>query len=463
MDKIFSVTELTESLRRAITSSFPFVWVKGEVTNCSRSPSGHIYFSLKDAQAQLQCVWFAGRQKQAQRNFDPLTGEVYSEPRRSPAELAQNGATLLCAGSLDIYGPRGAYQLIVELVQEGGAGQLALEFEQRKARLAALGYFSSERKRPLPFAPLRLALITSLHGAAIHDFLELASQRGVSSRVRLFPVPVQGQGAAEKIAAAIVCANAQNWAEAIVLVRGGGSLEDLWAFNEECLAKAIFESRLPVLAGIGHEVDFSLADLTADVRAATPSHAAQLLWPLRNELWQSLDNLAMNLEKAIHLRLASLARDQRQLAEKLSWLAPLQQISRHQEKLDQLTRQLLRELDLALDDRQRKFALLADRFKSLAALGKVQQSLEEKLNDLGQKLLAACELKLDLATNRLKLLEISLNAVNPLLPLKRGYALLTAGERVVSSVAAVSKGQQIRATLEDGSLELEIKAKVMLE
>ena len=290
-DGILTVRALTEQLRRSLEGRFPFVWVRGEVSNLSRPGSGHIYFSLKDQDAQLQCVWFRGQQRQAEqgRAFDPLTGEVFDTPRPSPLELLRNGLDLLCAGRVSVYAPRGQYQLLVELVQPTGQGLLAQAFEERKRKLAEAGYFSQERKRPLPWNPQRVALITSPSGAAIHDFLELARNRGCGAEIRLFPASVQGEEAAPEIIRALDEINARGWAQVIVLIRGGGSLEDLWAFNEEAVAEAVFCSRLPVLAGIGHEVDVTLADLTADLRAATPSHAAQLLWPLRAELRQRLD------------------------------------------------------------------------------------------------------------------------------------------------------------------------------
>lgn len=462
MNSIYTVSVLTENLRKIVTSRFPFIWVKGEVTNCSRAPSGHIYFNLKDSQAQLQCVWFASRQRQAGRNFDPLTGEVYAEPAPEPEMLVQNGAQLLCAGALDIYGARGAYQLIVELAQQEGTGRLALEFEQRKARLAALGYFAPERKKALPVAPLRLALVTSPHGAAIHDFLELAGKRGISSKIRLFPVPVQGQGAAEKIAAAIELANGQNWAELIVVIRGGGSLEDLWAFNEECLARAIFESELPVLAGIGHEVDFTLADLTADVRAATPSHAAQLLWPLRTELWQRLDNVELELAKVMHLRLARQGKDLEHLANKLQWLSPVQKIGRLREQLDNLSKNLRREMELGLNSRLSGFTVLERNFHNLLVKGRLQKEAEARLDRLTGLLADIARRNLAAIENQLDKFALALQANSPEAPLKRGYALLTANGKIVSSIADVETGEAVRANMQDGALDLTVVGKLPL-
>ena len=210
-DGILTVRALTEQLRRSLEGRFPFVWVRGEVSNLSRPGSGHIYFSLKDQDAQLQCVWFRGQQRQAEQGqaFDPLTGEVFDTPRPSPLELLRNGLDLLCAGRISVYAPRGQYQLLVELVQPTGQGLLAQAFEERKRKLAEAGYFAQERKRPLPWNPQRVALITSPSGAAIHDFLELAQNRGCGAEIRLFPASVQGEEAAPEIIRALDEINAQ--------------------------------------------------------------------------------------------------------------------------------------------------------------------------------------------------------------------------------------------------------------
>ena len=232
-DGILTVRALPAQLRRSLEGRFPFVWVRGEVSNLSRPGSGHIYFSLKDQDAQLQCVWFRGQQRQAEQGqaFDPLTGEVFDTPRPSPLELLRNGLDLLCAGRISVYAPRGQYQLLVELVQPTGQGLLAQAFEERKRKLAEAGYFAQERKRPLPWNPQRVALITSPSGAAIHDFLELAQNRGCGAEIRLFPASVQGEEAAPEIIRALDEINAQGWAQVIVLIRGGGSLESS-ALNE---------------------------------------------------------------------------------------------------------------------------------------------------------------------------------------------------------------------------------------
>lgn len=476
---ILTVRALTERLRRTLETRYPFVWVRGEVSNLSRPASGHVYFSLKDAEAQLQCVWFRSRQRET-RNFDPLTGEVFEGSRPSPLASLVNGRELLCAGRVSVYAPRGQYQLLVEFVQPAGAGLLAQAFEERKRQLAHAGYFAQERKRRLPWNPRRVALLTSPGGAAIHDFLELAQARGCASEIRLFPVSVQGERAVPEIVAAMEEANAQGWAEVIVLIRGGGSLEDLWAFNELPVAEAVFRSRLPVLAGIGHEVDVSLADLTADQRAATPSHAAQLLWPLRAELLQGLDDLTMALDRAMALRLEREAHALDTLARGLAWASPARRLERLGERLSVLDAALASAARRWWEEKVRLLEGLERRRRS-AFTQETLQGKELRLDMLALALprlacqrltaaaaaLAALEERLGRAITdmlgaraaALERLELTLTARDPLEPLERGYALLSREDGALArSVADFAPGDRMRARLGDGVLDARVEA-----
>ena len=476
-EAILTVRELTEQLRKSLEGRFPFVWVRGEVTNFSRPGSGHVYFSLKDQDAQLQCVWFRHMQRQADQGFDPLTGEVFDEPRASPLELLRNGLDVLCAGRISVYAPRGQYQLAVELVQPAGVGLLAQAFEAGKRKLAALGYFDRERKRPLPRDPQRVALVTSPTGAAIHDFLELARDRGSGSRIRLFPSLVQGAEAAPAIVRALAEANAQagqaDGPQVIVLVRGGGSLEDLWAFNEESVAKAVFESRLPVLAGIGHEVDVTLADMTADMRAATPSHAAQLLWPPRLELHQRVDEARAALRRAMERRLESVEQRLREHEKALAWFSPQRHHERLYERLAALDAALARAVRHWLESRAaqtaqleralrgalgpEKIHILDARLEHLrarlhAALPRLTDDRERALNNAAQRLQNAARNHVAQHEHSLDILGAALEAGDPLMPLSRGYALVSAGGSLVRSVETTPPGTEIEVRLADGSL-----------
>lgn len=327
MAHIFSVRELTQAVKATLEGEFPIIWVRGQVSNLSRPGSGHVYFTLKDGEACLAAVWFKSQQWQ---------------PAAARAALA-DGQEVVCAGRLTVYPPRGTYQLVVELVQDQGLGALFLEFEALKKRLAGLGYFDQERKRCLPGHALRIAVVTAPGGAAVQDFLRLAAERGFGSSIRIHPVLVQGDEAPGQIIQAVEEVNARNWAEVIVLIRGGGSLEDLWAFNSEDLARVIFTSSIPVLTGIGHETDTTIADLVADMRAATPSHAAQLLWPERRVLVQMVDDLESRLVQAVR---GFFRRKDEVLAARekaLSWLSPQARVVRALERLHELEKSLARQ------------------------------------------------------------------------------------------------------------------------
>ena len=474
---IQTVRQLTDSLRRHLERQFPFVWVRGEVGNISRPASGHLYFTLKDADAQLQCVWFRGSQRQHSR-FDPLTGEVFETPPPAPEVLVRQGAEIVCAGHVGVYAPRGQYQLVVELAQPFGQGGLALAFEERKRQLAARGYFAQERKRPLPWNPRRVALVTSPSGAAIHDFWRIASRRGSGARICLFPSLVQGAAAAPSLVAALEAANAlaghPDGPQVIVLVRGGGSLEDLWAFNEQMVADAVFRSRLPVLAGIGHEVDVTLADMTADVRAATPSHAAQLLWPSRQELMQRLDDVELSLHRAQRRCVERWELLHAQYARMLRGNGPARQLRRLDDELSRLVQALRRGGQQWLAGQERARATLAGGLAahwSAARLMAHEVALRhetQRLHAALPRLLAGCEQtrlwhrqRLDAnalglvrrAEEELDRLTLRLAACDPLRPLERGYAMMQdeAG-RVLSDLASVHAGQDVRIRLRDGSL-----------
>ena len=433
MSTILTVRELTRQIRAGLEARFPFVWVRGEVSNLSRPSSGHLYFSLKDSDALLNCVWFKTTQRDGE-GFDPLTGEVFPEgPRPSLAHTLRDGEQILCAGRITVYAPRGGYQLLVDLAQPDGVGQLALAFEARKQKLAAQGYFAPERKRKLPPHPQNVAVITAPGGAAIHDFLRIAEERGYGACLRIYPVPVQGAAAAPAIAAALARVNAEGWAQVAVLIRGGGSLEDLWAFNEEIVADAVFTSAIPVLAGIGHEVDASMADMTADVRAATPSHAAQILWPLRSELMQRVDDLEMLLQRAQARCFETAAMRLQTLKQALHWLSPLKVLDRKYEAAAQAHTGLRRAMIRLLERRERL------------------------LEQSGLRLRAQAGTLLHAPERALEQCAANLRALDPHAPLERGYALAYDGKgRLLRSVHDAKKGDALRLRLRDGTVETSV-------
>ncbi len=455
---IHTVSALTLRLKEAIERTFGFVWVRGQVSNLARPGSGHIYFTLKDESACLNVVWFRKDQRRILAGgVDPLTGEVYGGDAVATAGGAQalaDGQEVLCGGRLTVYAPRGAYQLIAELVQDVGQGQLHLQFEALKARYAALGYFSPERKRPLPRNPGRVAVITAPTGAAIQDFLRVGSTRGLSCVLRIYPSPVQGAEAPTRLAEALDAVNAQGWAEVVVLIRGGGSIEDLWAFNSEPVAEAIFRSGIPVLSGIGHEVDSTIADMIADVRAATPSHAAQLLWPERSRLAQETDDLELALRKAFSAMALSLETRLRHLEQALVWLSPAQRLERLSERCVHLALRLQRATDRALERRERELE------RQVRALGRgfgpaVLDERGRVVAESAERLSRAAAGQLAAMTFQLERLSLRLDGSDPQAPLERGYALVSAREtgRLIATAADVAPGDALAIRLRQGRLD----------
>ena len=435
MQNILSITELTSMLKNCIEQTFPFVWIKGEITNLSKPSSGHIFFTLKDQNAQIQCVWFSHKHTKSNisQNFDPLTGEVYDNINKDPKNNLANGLAIFCAGKISIYPSRGQYQLIVDIIQETGHGMLAQLFEQKKKELSLRGYFALERKRKIPYNPKHIALITSENGAAINDFIEIAKNRGCGSFIRLLPVSVQGENAVSEIVSAIKTVNKNPWADVIVIIRGGGSLEDLWSFNEEEVATAIFNSKIPVIAGIGHEVDISLADLTADLRAATPSHAAQLIFPSKQELAQKINQKMHNL----HLITSN-------------WLSQIEYLLN---KIEYKRKNLLN------DDKIKVMQANLNNLKT--KLKNVWQNKINKLQftlyNLPKNLNHSIKIILDKYSVKLDHLHHSLSNNSPKSLLDRGYILAYSKDNnIISSIFDVKENENIKLTLKDGDIDAKI-------
>ncbi len=474
-DDVLTVREVTERLRRTVEGCFPFVWVSGEITGLARPSSGHVYFALREGEALLPCVWFRGRQR-TQETFDPLTGEVFEDgPRPNPILSLRDGRQCVCAGRLTVYAPRGGYQLLVDFVRESGEGELYRALEQLKRKLEARGFFRLERKRPLPVHPLRTAVITAPTGAAIRDFLRLAEERGHGAQIRLYPAPVQGNDAPPLLVRALKQADADGWAEVIVIIRGGGSLQDLWAFNDERLAEAVFASRTPILAGIGHEVDTSLADMTADVRAATPSHAAQLLWRERRWYAQRTDEAELALHRAARTRLAVLDVRLDELMRRSARHAPQRALARWEQRWEDLVRRLPAAQARRLEALQARLALLEGTVRRVGGLRRFAVAAERiynlecrlhpvadragirnetRLNDLCRRLDAAVRLHSDAARHKLDRLCWDLARLDPHAPLARGYAVAVAADgTVVRSVSRLTPGAAFTLRVADGSAD----------
>ena len=452
---IFSVRTLTQAIKDVLEGEFPFVWVRGQVSNLSKPPSGHVYFSLKDEDATLGVVWFKGAQPRAGKDdgerINPLTGEVESG---APLQL-DDGMEVLVAGRMNVYPPRGNYQLVAELVQGQGMGELAVAFEAMKAKLAAKGYFDPDRKMTPPRNPRRVAVITAPQGAALQDFLRVAEDRGYGATIRLYPSLVQGDSAPAQVAAALDRADRDGWAEVIVLIRGGGSLEDLWAFNTEPVAEAIFRSRLPIVCGVGHEVDTTIADLVADLRAATPTHAAQVLWTERAVLRQQADEAFAAMQRGMRRFLDEREAVLQRQVQGLLWNSPARRMERDGFELERLTGRLRQAFAGMVGDRREAVARLDERLHRAFGPARIL-ALQSELDRTGAALAESGAALVRRNRDALKDLEGRLAAVDPSAPLERGYALVRGKAGFVRSRRDVQAGDTVQIRVSDGEFGAEV-------
>jgi exodeoxyribonuclease VII large subunit len=434
---IYTVSALTREIRDRLETYFPLVWVSGEISNLRRPVSGHFYFTLKDAGAQLRAVLFKGN---------------HQHMRFRPEE----GSEFLCRGRLTVYEPRGEYQLIVDYLEPLGQGALAQAFEALKNRLAAEGLFAPELKKPLPFLPRRIALVTSPTGAAVRDFLRLLKQRYPNVEVLIYPVKVQGAEAAGEISQALDDLSAHPGVEVIVLARGGGSLEDLWPFNEESVARAIHRCPVPVVSAVGHEIDFTIADFVADRRAPTPSAAVELVVPDRTELGRRLDRLGATLARTLSRR-QDLARQHLGLmARRLPDMR--RNLTDQRLKVDERAEVLMRRARRAVLNREQHLRLATSRLFLLSprrALTTPRQRVEQAAARLGQCFYQC------LAERRrhLEYCETQLGQLNPLAILQRGYAVATLlpEETVIRDATRVPPGAGVRVQVAKGRMDCEVQ------
>lgn len=395
---ILSVSGLNRLVRDCLESAFPLTWVSGEISNLTYAASGHVYFSLKDATAQVRCVMW-----------------------RTRAQLLgwrlENGQKVEARALVSFYEPRGEFQLNIETVRQAGQGDLFERFLRLKAQLESEGLFAAEIKRPLPQHPRALAIVTSLQAAALRDVLTTLQRRAPHIRIDLYPTPVQGEGAAEKIADALTQAAAGD-CHAIILCRGGGSIEDLWAFNEEVVARAIRASRLPVVSGIGHETDFTIADFAADLRAPTPTAAAELVSPDREALLAALQQLQRRIGR-------QLARELAERNQQLDWLAarlthPAERLRQRHEAISQLGTRFALAFEYQMTSRQQRLGALGHR---LSPLRPRPEDRRDRLNHLHYRLRGATRQQISGAEAKLNALAASLTQLDPHTVLNRGYAL----------------------------------------
>lgn len=435
---ILTPSQLNRAVRGLIEDALPLIWIEGELSNLARPASGHLYFSLKDAGAQVRCAMF--RPRAVLVRFKP-----------------SDGAQVLARARVSLYEPRGDYQLIIEHLEEAGEGALKRAFEALKQRLNAEGLFEQARKRPLPALIRRLAVITSPSGAAIRDVLSVIARRWPLLDVEVLPTPVQGADAAAALTAMLNAASASGRYDAILLTRGGGSLEDLNAFNDEALARAIAAASVPVISAVGHEIDFSIADFVADLRAPTPSAAAELLTPAREHLGAHLEQLARASQRALRRRLTDHAQRVDLAAARLRAAHPAQRLRSFRATLDQLGPRLRQAALAGLNASRQRLnpaRLALAQAHPAARIG----SLRDRLAASARALTVAISVQQRERREALNLLARTLHAVSPLATLERGYVIVRdpIGGRALKRAQDLVSGQAVQLRFADGERLAEI-------
>ncbi|MCO7555457.1 exodeoxyribonuclease VII large subunit [Metapseudomonas otitidis] len=433
--EVLTVSQLNQRARHLLEDVFPQVWVEGEISNLARPASGHLYFTLKDSQAQVRCA-------------------LFRQNALKVRQALRDGLAVKVRGKVSLFEGRGDYQMIADAVEPAGDGALRLAFEALKEKLAGEGLFATERKRPLPAHPQRVGIVTSPTGAVIRDIISVFRRRAPQVSLTLVPTAVQGREATAQIVRALALADAQGF-DALILARGGGSLEDLWCFNEETVARAVAACKTPIVSAVGHETDVSISDFVADVRAPTPSAAAELLAPDSSGLRQRLEGLERRLQLRMrqliahqHLRLDGLTRRLRHPGERLRQQA---------QRLDDLEMRLQRALDRQVSQRRERLARLETRLAAQHP-GRALGLLRQRLDALAARLPRA--MRETLGTRRLELQSQvqTLHAFSPLATLGRGYSiLLDERGQAIRSASQTQPGQRLKARLGEGELEVRVE------
>jgi len=434
---VYSVSELSELLRQLLDANLPRLWVQGELSNFSRPASGHWYFTLKDSGAQLRCAMFRGANQR-----------VLPKPKE--------GDEVLIRGQIGLYAARGDLQMIVEHLEPAGTGALLREFEELKRRLAAEGLFDAGLKRPIPAVPRRIGLITSATGAAVHDVLSTLQRRFPLAEVSLYPVPVQGTAAAPAIIKALQQLPRRVAVDVVLLVRGGGSLEDLWSFNEEAVARAVRACAVPVICGVGHEIDTTIADFAADLRAPTPTAAAELATPSVAD-WLSRVQQAQTALSQRHSVLRRVAGERLEtLRARLDRAHPQRRLQQNEQRLDELEARLIAAFTRGRTRATERLGNASARLRAATPQRRLRLALRE-LESLQLTLHGAQQRNLAQAEQRRARAEALLLAVNPKAVLERGYAIVSNAQgQVVRSVQAVQAGDALRLSLVDGQLGVRV-------
>lgn len=435
--RVFSVSELNAAIRATLDEEFNDIWVSGEISGLKLAQSGHYYFTLKERESQVKCVAF--RSSHRYWKYKP-----------------QDGLAVLARGRIDVYEARGEYQLLVEMMEPQGLGALQLAFEQLKKKLAAEGLFAAERKRPLPRFPRRIGIVTSPRGAAIADMVHILTRRFPGLHIRLYPALVQGEGSVEEICRGIEYFSRTGWPDLVIAGRGGGSLEDLWSFNEEPVARAIAACRAPVISAVGHETDITIADFVADLRAPTPSAAAELAVPQLEDVLERIAAARLKTAQGLRYRLAMLDRRLRQQGIERALGVLHRRVGRYLQRIDEQEFRLRERTRAGIEGRDR-----------------ARRSLEVRLRRFDMRpRLAADRRRLDGATvqaaerirhllnsrrRRWEHLSAKLSQLSPLLVLQRGYAIVSNAEGVLTDAAEAPGGSRIHVRLAKGELDAKVE------
>jgi len=437
--KIYSVSQLNREANRTLEDSLPMLWVEGEISNLARPGSGHIYFSLKDRDAQVRCAMFRSANRALRFELD-------------------DGLQVLVRARVTIYEPRGSFQLIVERMEPAGEGVLRRKLEELKTRLAAEGLFDPAFKRPLPTVPKRIGIVTSPSGAAIRDILHVLARRFAAVPVTVYPVQVQGPRAKHEIVNALQTAAEHSDCDILIVGRGGGSLEDLWAFNEEIVARAIAACPIPIVSAVGHEVDFTISDLVADLRAPTPSAAAELIVPNADAWLNTINSIARRTSKAINRNLQRHRMLLGQLTGRISRRHPGFVLRQNAQRLDELNQRMAVTMNHRLAMDKLHLNGTVSRLVATSPINRIRQS-GHHFKEIRLRLDSTIRGHIDSLRNRIALAAAGLNAVSPLGTLQRGYAIVSDRETgaLIRDSRKLIKGQEIFGRLAQGSFVAEVK------
>jgi exodeoxyribonuclease VII large subunit len=435
---IYTISRLNREVRTVLEEVFPTVWVQGEISNLAKPASGHLYFSLKDNAAQVRCAMFKNRQSGLR--FEP-----------------ESGMQVMARANVGLYEGRGEYQLIIQSLEPAGAGALQLAFEALKQKLSAEGLFDEEHKKPLPPFPENIGIITSATGAAVRDILSILKRRYPSGNIIIYPTMVQGEGAAQEIANTIKLAEQRKECDVLILSRGGGSIEDLWAFNEEVVARTIFDITTPIVSGVGHEIDFTIADFVADQRAATPSAAAELISPDSGDVLTILKHREEQLVRSQKQTIYNLQNQVALLSKHLPH--PKQRLMELIQRTDEYSMRLKHHAEKQLANKRFALSEISGKVNKLNPAHTIARQME-KVNVLQMQFKKAITRTLEKANNEVTSLEHMLNTVSPVSTLERGYAIVTEQKtnKILTNTKHLQSGDQLRIRLATSEIDSTVDA-----